>query len=83
MLLDVYIPNSKAKEVTTMVILNGGIALLMALSFAVNTAVGMLILLHCPHVMWPVPIRWRDCLRQKPDLKTTEKGETEHEQGLD
>jgi hypothetical protein len=57
-----------------MVVLNGGIALLMAFNLAVNTAVGLLILARCPHVM---------CWRDKPDLKAEEKGGTEHEQSVD
>ncbi len=66
-----------------MVILNGGVALLMALNLAINTAVGLMVLLHCPHVMRPLPIGWPDCLRVKPDLKAEEKGGTEHEQSVD
>ena len=76
------IPKSERKEVITMVILNGGIAFLVALNLAVNTAVGLMILLHCPHVMWPIPIRRPDCLRDKPDLKTKEKGDKSNEQNL-
>jgi hypothetical protein len=66
-----------------MVVLNGGIAFLMALNLAVNTAVGLLILAHCPHLVWPLPIRRPDFLRNKPDLKTEEKGDKEHEQSVD
>ncbi len=65
-----------------MVILNGGIALLMALNLAVNTAVGLMILLRCPHVMWPIPIRRPDCLRDKLDLKGEEKRDKANEQNL-
>ncbi len=65
-----------------MVILNGGIALLMALNLAVNTAVELMVLLHCPHVMRPLPIRWPDCLRDEPDLKAEEKGDKSNEQNL-
>jgi hypothetical protein len=65
-----------------MVILNGGIAFLVALNLAVNTAVGLMILLRCPHFMWPMPIRWPDCMRDKPDLKTKEKGDKSNEQNL-
>jgi hypothetical protein len=70
------------KEVTMMLIFNGGIALLMALNLAVNTAVGLMILLHCPHVMWPIAIRRPDCMRDKPDLKAEEKGGTNNEQSV-
>ena len=65
-----------------MVILNGGIALLVALNLAVNTAVGLLLLVHCPHVMWPLLIKRPDCLRDKPDLKAEEKGDKANEQNL-
>ncbi len=65
-----------------MVILNGGVALLMALNLAVNTAVGLLVLARCPHVMWPIPIRRPDCLRDKPDPKAEEKGDKSNEQNL-
>ena len=65
-----------------MVILNGGIAFLVALNLAMNTALGMMILLRCPHVMWPIPIRRPDCLRDKPDLKAEEKGDKSNEQNL-
>jgi hypothetical protein len=75
-------PKSERKEATTMVPFNGGIALLMAMNLAVNTAVGLMILLRCPHGMGPIPIRLPDCLRDKPDLETTEKGETSNEQNL-
>ena len=76
------IPKSGRKEVLTMVILNGGIAFLVALNLAVNTALGMMILLRCPHVMWPIPIRRPDCMRDKPDLKAEEKGDKSNEQNL-
>ncbi len=66
-----------------MVILNGGIVLLAALNLAVNTAMGTLILLHCPFFIRPLPIRWPDRLREEPDLKMENKGETEHEQNVD
>jgi len=62
-----------------MVILNGGMALLMALNLAVNAAVGLMILLRCPHVMWPLPIKRPECLREKPDLKAEEKGDKSNE----
>jgi hypothetical protein len=65
-----------------MLIFNGGIAFLVALNLAVNTAVGLMILLRCPHVMWPIPIRRPDCLRTKPDLKAEEKGDKSNEQNL-
>jgi hypothetical protein len=80
--LHALVPKSGRKEVTTMMILNGGIVTLMALNLAVNTAVGLLILVHCPHVMWPIPIRRPDCLRDKPDLKAEEKGDKSNEQDL-
>jgi hypothetical protein len=82
MRLHAYIHRSGRKEVTSMVILNGGIALLMALNLAVNTAVGLMILLRCPHVMWPIPIKRPDCMRDKPDLKAEEKGDKSNEQNL-
>ncbi len=66
-----------------MVVLNGGIALLMALNLAVNTAIGLMILINCPYFIRPLPIRWPDRLRDKPDLKATEKGEKNHEQSVD
>jgi hypothetical protein len=81
--MQMHAPKRERKEVNTMVILNGGIALLMALNLAVNTAVGLMILLRCPHVMWPIPIKRPDCLRDKPDLKAEEKGGTENEQSVD
>jgi hypothetical protein len=62
-----------------MVILNGGIAFLMALNLAVNTALGLLLLVHCSHVMWPIAINRPDCLRTKPDLKAEEKGDKSNE----
>jgi hypothetical protein len=65
-----------------MVVMNGGIAVLMALNLAVNTAVGLTILLHCPYLFWPLPIRRPDFLRNKPDLKAEEKGDKEHEQSV-
>jgi hypothetical protein len=65
-----------------MLVLNGGVALLMALNLAVNTAVGLLILVNCPHVMWPMPIKRPDCLRDKTDLKAQEKGDKSNEQNL-
>jgi hypothetical protein len=82
MRLHAYIHRSGSKEVTAMVVLNGGIALLIAFNLAVNTAVGLLILLRCPHVMWPLPIRWPDCVLDKPDLKGEEKGDKSNEQNL-
>jgi hypothetical protein len=65
-----------------MVIFNGGIALLMALNLAVNATVGLMLLLDCPHVMWPLPIKRPDCLHEKPDLKAEEKGDKSNEQNL-
>ncbi len=62
-----------------MVILNGGIGSLMALNLGVNTAFGLLLLVHCPHDMWPIAIRRPDCLRTKPDLKAEEKGDKSNE----
>jgi hypothetical protein len=75
-------PKSERKEVNAMVIFNGGIAFLMALNLAVNTAVGLMLLLRCPHVMWPIPIRRPDCMRDKPDLKAEEKGDKSNKQNL-
>jgi hypothetical protein len=66
-----------------MLILHGGILLLAAVNLVVNTALGLMILLHCPHFIWPITIKRPECLREKPDLKTKEKGETEHEQSVD
>ncbi len=66
-----------------MIVVHGGIVLLAALNLAVNTAIGMMILLHCSHFVRPWPIRWPECLRDKPDLKTEKKGGTEHEQSVD
>ena len=82
MRLHAWMPKSGRKEVTTMVILNGGIAFLMAMNLVVNTAVGLLILLRCPHVMWPIAIRRPDCLRTKPVLKEKEKGDKSNEQSV-
>jgi hypothetical protein len=80
--LHALIPKFDRKEVNTMLILNGRVALLMTLNLAVNTAIGLMILLRCPHVMWPTPTRWPDCLRDKPDLKAEEKGDKSNEQNL-
>jgi hypothetical protein len=82
MRLRARIPKFGRKEVTTMVVLNGGIAFLMALNLAINTAVGLMVLLHCPHVMRPMPIKWPYCLRDKPNLKAEEKGDKSNEQNL-
>ena len=81
--LRALIPKSEGKEVIMMLILHGGIVMLAALNLVVNTALGLMILLHYPYFMWPIPIRRPDYLREKPDLKTKEKGETEHEQSVD
>jgi hypothetical protein len=62
-----------------MVILNGGVALLMALNLAVNTAVGLMVVLLCPHIMWPMPIKRPDFLRDKQDLKAEQKGDKSNE----
>jgi hypothetical protein len=62
-----------------MQILNGGILSLAAMNLAVNTGLGMMILLNCPHVKWPITIKRPEWLGNKPDLKTEEKGGTEHE----
>jgi len=78
-----FIPMTKRKEVNKMLILHGGILVLAAINLAVNTALGMMILLHCPHVTWPFPIRRPDWLQKKPDLKSQEEGETRHEQSVD
>ncbi len=83
MRLHTFISKSDTKEVNTMVILNGGIAFLMALNFAVNTALGLLMLAHCPHFRWPIRIKLPDFLRNKPDLKAEEKGGTDNEQSVD
>jgi hypothetical protein len=72
----------KEKEVIVMLILNGGIVMLAALNLAVNAAVGLMILLRCPHVMWPITIRRPDRWYEESDRKSTEKGETSNEQSL-
>ena len=81
--LRAYIPKSGGKEVIMMIVAYGGILMLAALNLAVNATVGLMILLHCPHFVWPITIKRPECLRDKPDLKTQEKGETEHEQSVD
>jgi hypothetical protein len=65
------------------VILHNGVLFLAALNLALNAALSLVILLRYPWPVWPVPIRYPDHLRKKPDLRTTEKGETEHEQSVD
>jgi hypothetical protein len=62
--------------------LQNGVLLLAALNLALNAALGLVILLRYPWPVWPIPIRYPDHLREKPDLKTTEKGETSNEQSL-
>jgi hypothetical protein len=62
-------------------ILQNGVMLLAALNLALNAALSLVILLRYPWPVWPVPIRYPDHLREKPDRKSTEKGET-NEQGL-
>jgi hypothetical protein len=65
-----------------MLILHFSIVVFAFLNLAVNAALGLAILFQVP---WPVrlfPIRRPDHLRENPDLRTTEKGETSNEQGL-
>ena len=83
MRLRAYIPKSEGKEVIMMIVAFGGILVLAALNLAVNAAAGLMILLHCPHFVWPITIKRPECMREKPDLKTEEKGGTEHEQSVD
>jgi len=78
-----FIPTTKRKEVNKMLMLHGGILVLSAINLAVNAALGMTILLHCPHITWPFPIKKPDWLQKKPDVKFQEEGETEHEQSVD
>jgi len=78
-----FIPTTKRKEVIEMLILHGGILALAVMNLAVNAALGVMILLHCPHVTWPFPIKRPDWLQRKLDLKSEEKGETKHEQSVD
>jgi len=78
-----FIPTTKRKEVNKMLMLHGGILVLSAINLAVNAALGMMILLHCPHVTWPFSIKRPDWLQKKLDLKSEEKGETKHEQSVD
>lgn len=66
-----------------MLIRHGGIVTLAALNMAVNTAVGLMVLLHCPYVRRLLQVRWPDFLRYKLDLKPQEKGEQPHEKTLD
>ncbi len=49
MRLCAHIRKSEGKEVIRMQILNGSILLLAAMNLAVNTGLGMMILLNCPH----------------------------------
>jgi hypothetical protein len=63
-------------------ILQNGDLLLAALNLALNAALGLVILLRYSWPVWPVPIRYPDHLREKPDLRTTGKGETSNEQSL-
>ncbi len=65
-----------------MIVAYGGILMLAALNLAVNAAAGLMILLHCPHFVWPITIKRPECFREKPDLNATEKGETSNEQSL-
>jgi hypothetical protein len=81
--LRAYVPKSEGKEVIMMIVAFGGILMLAALNLAVNAAAGLIILLHCPYFKWPITIKRPECFREKPDLKTQEKGETEHEQSVD
>jgi hypothetical protein len=64
-------------------ILQNGILLLAAFNLALNAALGLVILLRYPWPVWHIPIRYPDHLREKPDLRTTEKGETSNEQSVD
>jgi hypothetical protein len=82
MSLCAYIPKSEGQEVIMMSVAYGSILMLAALNLAVNAAVGLLILLHCPYFVWPTTIKRPECLRDKPDLKTKEKGDKSNEQNL-
>jgi hypothetical protein len=63
-------------------ILQNGVLILAAVNLVLNVALSLMILLRCPHVMWRTTIRHPEHLREKPDLRTTEKGETSNEQSL-
>jgi len=65
------------------VILHNGVLLLAALNLAVNAALGLVVLLHCPYRVWPISAKRPERGHDEPDLKTTTKGETRHEPGLD
>lgn len=64
-------------------ILHNGVLLLAALNLAVNAALGLVVLLHGPYRVWPVPAKRPERGHQEPDLKTKTKGETHGEPGLD
>jgi len=64
-------------------ILHNGILLLAAFNLAVNAALGLVILLHCPYSVWRIPAIRPDRGHEDPDINTTTKGETHHESGLD
>ena len=59
-----------------MLILHNGVLLLAALNLAVNAALGVTILLRYPWPIWPVRTLRLDSGYEKPELKTTTKGET-------
>jgi len=74
---------SEGKWVTMMIVAHAGALLFAFMNLAANTAVGLMILLRCSHVMCTIAIKRPDCLPDNTDLKTEEKGEKEHEQSMD
>ena len=66
-----------------MLILHNGVLLLAALNLAVNAALGLTILLRCPHPVLPIPAMRPDRWYEKPDLKMTKKGQTSDEQRVE
>jgi hypothetical protein len=77
-----FVGLSQREEVIFVLILHNGVLLLAALNLAVNAALGLVVLLHYPYSVRPIPARRFDRGYEKPDLKTTEKGETSNEQSL-
>lgn len=64
-------------------ILCNSVLLLAAVNLAVNAALGLTILLGCPHAVWPIPVMRPDRWYEKRHPKTTEKGETPNEQSME
>ncbi len=83
MRLRAFVGLSQVEEVIFVVILHNGVLFLAALNLALNAALGLVILLRYPWPVWPIPIRYPDHLREKHNLKSTEKGETSNEQSVD